>query len=131
MAIYAIKDLNQYAYELREFSANSICENYTENLDDFISLGQLNCLIREKSHGIDEDGHFLISEKTNDELFYIVVDWIYGVGLSRLASKNLIECAWDSKQNCMIFWSAENSQNMERSDDFKNQSNTRNKTRDR
>lgn len=130
MAVYAIKDLNEYASQLRELSANNISENYTENLDDFITLGQLTSLIREKSQGTDENGHVLISEKTNEELFYIVSDWIYGVGLSRLVSQNLVECAWDDEQNCMVFWSAEKSQNQEESDESQNQSNTRNKTRD-
>lgn len=130
MAVYAIKDLNQYASQLRELSANSISENYTENLDDFISLGQLTSLIKEKSQGTDEHDHVLISEETNEELFYIVADWIYGVGLSKLVSQNLVECAWDSEQNCMVFWSAEKSQNMEKSDESTSQPNIRNKTRD-
>ena len=130
MAVYAIKDLNDYASQLRELSANSISENYTENLDDFISLGQLKSLIIEKSQGTDENNHILISEKTNEDLFYIVADWIYGVGLSKLASQNLVECAWNNEQNCMVFWSAEKSQTMEKSDESQNQPNTGNQTRD-
>jgi hypothetical protein len=129
MEVYAIKDLNDYAYQLRELSAKSISENYTENLDDFISLGQLTSLILEKSQGCDENNHVLIDVDTNEDLFYIVCDWIYGVGLSKLASQNLIECAWDSKQNCMVFWSTEKSQTMEKSDESTQSSNIRDQAR--
>jgi hypothetical protein len=115
MEVYAIKDLNDYASQLRQLSAKSISENYTENLDDFITLGQLISLIMEKSQGFDENNHILIDEETNEDLFYIVCDWIYGVGLSRLASQNLVECAWDDQQNCMVFWSPKNTENSDES----------------
>lgn len=107
MKVYAIKDLNQYASQMRELTANNISENYTENLDDFITIPQLNSLIRENSDGLDEDGRILINEETNEELFGIISDWIYGAGLSKLASQDLVQCAWDSEQNCMVFWTKE------------------------
>lgn len=119
MATYAIEDLNAYAYGMRHLSANEINKNYTENLEDFINLPQLTSLIIEYSQGYDEHGNILIDEETNEELFYIVCDWIYGVGLSKLASQNLIECAWDNEQNCMVFWSSEQSQNKEDSNGTK------------
>jgi hypothetical protein len=115
MEVYAIKDLNDYASQLRQLSAKSISENYTENLDDFITLGQLISLIMEKSQGFDEHNNVLIDVDTNEDLFYIVCDWIYGVGLSRLASQNLVECAWDDQQNCMVFWSPKNTENSDES----------------
>jgi hypothetical protein len=121
MEVYAIKDLNDYASQLRELSANSISNSYSENLDDFISIGQLISLIIEKSQGFDENNHVLIDEETNESLFYIICDWIYGVGLSRLASQNLVECAWDDQQNCMVFWSPNNT---ESSDESKNTTNS-------
>jgi hypothetical protein len=120
MEVYAIKDLNDYASQLRQLSAKSISENYTENLDDFITLGQLISLIMEKSQGFDENNHILIDEETNEDLFYIVCDWIYGVGLSRLASQNLVECAWDDQQNCMVFWSPKNTENSDESKSTRN-----------
>ena len=49
----------------------------------------------------------LIDAKIIDDIFVTTCDWIYGVGLARLASKNLIECAWDNDQNCMVFWKSD------------------------
>ncbi len=120
MSLYAIKNLEKYADEIRNAAANYISNDYTENLDDFITIKQLESFIVSKCDGYDEKGRLLIDSKVIDDIFVTTCDWIYGVGLARLASKNLIECAWDNDQNCMIFWKSD--------DETTQQSNTGNTT---
>jgi len=107
MSSYAIKNLEKYATEMRLAAANYISNDYSENLDDFITIKQLESFIVSKCDGYDEKGRLLIDAKIIDDIFVTTCDWIYGVGLARLASKNLIECAWDSDQNCMVFWKSD------------------------
>ena len=104
MGTYSIIDLEGYATSVREAAAKSFTETYTENLDEFISIDQIIGLIEENSVGTDEDGHYLITEENFEELFEKIRDRLYSVGLSRLASKGFIECAWDDEENGMVFW---------------------------
>ena len=104
MPQYAVRNLEKYATEMRSAAATYIKEDYTDNLDDFVTIKQLESFIKSKSNGLDEKGRILLESETVDDIFVEICDWIYGVGLSRLASKNLLECAWDNDQNRMIFW---------------------------
>lgn len=107
MPQYAIRNLEKYATEMRSAAATYISDDYTDNLDDFVTIKQLESFIKSKSTGLDEKGRLLLESETIDDIFVSVCDWIYGVELSRLASKNLIECAWDNDQNCMVFWKSD------------------------
>jgi hypothetical protein len=113
MNIYAISNLDAYADEMRVAAANSISKDYSENLDDFITIHQLKNLIKQYSSGIDEQDRVILDDDAIDDIFYATADWIYGVALSRLASKNLIECAWDDEENNMVFWVSHNGENDE------------------
>jgi hypothetical protein len=107
MEKYSIVDLRGYAVAMRDGAAKSFTENYSENLDDFISIDQTIELIVNKTLGLDEDGHYLINEKIFDEIFDDIRDWLYGVGLAKLAAKGYVECAWDDKLQSMVFWLAD------------------------
>ena len=107
MEKYSIVDLRGYAVAMRDGAAKSFTENYSENLDDFISIDQTIELIVSKTLGRDEDGHYLINEKIFDEIFDDIRDWLYGVGLAKLAAKGYVECAWDDKLQSMVFWLAD------------------------
>lgn len=107
MPQYAVRNLEKYAAEMRTAAATYISNDYTDNLDDFITIKQLESFIKLKSSGLDEKGRLLLDSETIDDIFESVCDWIYGVGLSRLASKNLLECAWDNDQNRMVFWKSD------------------------
>jgi len=120
MSQYAVRNLEKYAAEIRSAAATYISDDYTDNLDDFVTIKQLTSFIKSKSTGLDDKGRILLDSETIDNIFIETCDWIYGVGLSRLASKNLLECAWDNDQNHMIFWKAD--------DEKSEQSNTGNST---
>lgn len=101
---YSIVDLDNYAITLREGVAKSFSEEYTENLDDFISINQVKNLIIKYSLGLDQNDNYIITTKLFNKVFNEIREWLYGVGLAKLAAKGYVECAWDSDKNEMIFW---------------------------
>ena len=107
METYSIIDLEGYAKAMRDGAASSFEKEYTENLDDFITVNQVINLIKKNNLGQDEDGYFLINEDIFNQVFEEIRDWLYGVGLSKLASTGYVECAWDNDSNEMIFWLAD------------------------
>jgi hypothetical protein len=109
--IYAIVDVPGYVSQMREAAAKSLSENYSANLDDYISIDQMVVLLKEECVGFDNNNRPLLNEKTNGNIFDKTALWIHNVGLAKLAAKDLIECAWNSKTNKMIFWEKEESMN--------------------
>lgn len=103
---YSITDIEGFAQTIRDGAARSISENYTENLDEFISIGQIISLVKDTSIGTDDAGLLMITEELFDEIFENIRETIYQVGLSKLAATGQIECAWDSQKNEMVFWLA-------------------------
>lgn len=103
--VHAIMNLDKYASYMRRKAALSYAENYTENLDEFISITQVCNLIKEYSIGKDSEGRYLLDEPSYLRLFDSIKLRLYNVGLAKLAAKDLLECAWDNEKNEMIFWS--------------------------
>lgn len=106
--IYSITDLDGYASSIRVSVANSFAEDYTENLDEYITIEQSKDIIIGYSLGQDEDGNYLIDEESFNNSFDDMREWFYEAGLSKLAAKGLVECAWDDDLNQMIFWVKDN-----------------------
>jgi len=106
METYSIIDLEGYAKAMREGAASSFEKDYTENLDDFISIQQVINLIKKNNLGKDEEDNYVINSDMFDEVFGEIRDWLYGVGLSKLAAKGFVNCAWDDEANEMVFWLA-------------------------
>jgi len=106
METYSIIDLKGYAKAMRDGAASSFEKDYTENLDDFITIEQVINLIKKNNLGLDEDGNYIINSDIFDEVFGDIRDWLYGVGLSKLAAKGFVDCAWDDEANEMVFWLA-------------------------
>lgn len=104
--IYAITDLEGYVSQMRDAAAKSLSDSddYTENLDDFISVGQMINMIKTECVGFDDENRPLLDEESNERIFENTAIWIHNVGLARLAAQDLVECAWDNKSNEMIFW---------------------------
>jgi hypothetical protein len=102
--VHAIMNLEKYAAYIRRRAALSFSEDHEENLDDFITIAQTSSLIEEHSVGRDEEGRLLIDEDANKKLFEAVRVMLYNAGLSKLAAKDLLECAWDEKKGEMVFW---------------------------
>jgi hypothetical protein len=106
MESYSVIDLEGYAKAMRDGAASSFEKDYTENLDEFISIGQVINMIKKNNLGLDEEGNYLINEQIFDDVFNDIRDWLYGVGLAKLASKGFVDCSWDDESNEMVFWLA-------------------------
>jgi hypothetical protein len=106
MDSYSIIDLEGYAKAMRDGAASSFEKDYTENLDDFVTIPQIIIMIKENNLGLDEEGNYLIDEDIFDDIFNCIRDRLYEVSLAKLAAKGLIECAWDDESNDMVFWLA-------------------------
>lgn len=100
----SITNLSDFSKILREEAAKSISETYTEDLNDFITLSQVQQIIIKNSIGKDTDGCYIITENIFDNTFEEVRNRIYQTGLCKLAASGIIECAWDDKKNEMVFW---------------------------
>jgi hypothetical protein len=102
--VYAITDLEGYATEMRIAAAKSLSANEHDNLDDYISLNQMINLVRSECVGYDHKDRPLLDEDSNEQIYEKTVVWLHNVGLAKLAAKGLVECAWDSTTNEMVFW---------------------------
>lgn len=102
--VHAILNLDRYAAYIRKRAAMSFSENYGEDLDEFITIKQAADMIVEHSIGKDEQGLYLINESSHKKLFEEIRLRIYNSGLSKLAAKDMLECAWDDKKGEMVFW---------------------------
>jgi hypothetical protein len=106
MESYSIVDLEGYAKAMRDGAASSFEENYTENLDDFITIPQVINMIKKNNLGLDEEGNYLINEEIFNDVFESIRNWLYEVGLCKLAAKGFVDCSWNDESNEMIFWLA-------------------------
>lgn len=106
--VYAITDVKGYVVQMREAAAKALSENSDQDdLDSYISLGQMTNLLNEYSLGFDDNDRPLLNEEANEKIFEEASVWIHSVGLAKLAAKDLVECAWDEKSNEMVFWAKE------------------------
>jgi len=110
--VYAIVDVDGYVSQMRKAAADSISENgSSDNLDEYISINQMVGLVKQNCLGFDDKERPLLNEDANNNIFEQAAVWIHNVGLARLAAQDLVECAWDSKNNEMIFWAKEPNNN--------------------
>jgi|688.fasta_scaffold257332_5 hypothetical protein len=106
MESYSVIDLEGYAKAMRDGAASSFEKDYTENLDEFITIGQVINMIKKNNLGLDEEGHYLINEDIFEDVFNNIRTWLYEVGLCKLAAKGFVDCSWDDESNEMVFWLA-------------------------
>ena len=111
MEIYSVLNLDAYADSIRAAAASSLCENYTENLDDFISINQVKNIIANHIVGIDDNDRYMVDEDSFNNTFEEVSVWLHEVGLAKLAAAGKLECAWDDESGEMIFWMPQNKDN--------------------
>jgi hypothetical protein len=102
--LYIITDLDAYARELRHTVAENIAQNNEENLDNYISIGQITNLVKDNCLGFDDLNRPILDVDANEQIFQQTLTWFYNITLSRLASLGLVDCAWDEDKEEMIFW---------------------------
>lgn len=97
--MYTNNNIEAFATKIRELTAKNICENYQDNLDEYMTVSEIIGLLQKNSSNqyvIDRD--VIISLQTE------IKKRIYEVCLAKLAAKDIIDCAWDETENEMVFW---------------------------
>ena len=111
--IHCIINLKKYAAYIRKSVAESFAKgdklDENEDLESYVTVDQVSQMIYDNSVGKDEEGHQLITQEGRNTLREQLKTRIYNSGLSKLAAKGLLECAWDDEKNTMVFWSDEKS----------------------
>jgi hypothetical protein len=102
--VYAIINLEGYAAQMRSAAAKSLSDDPEDQLDDYISIGQIINMVNQECVGFDEEDRPLLDENANETIFENTAIWIHNVGLAKLAALDLVECAWDNEYNDMVFW---------------------------
>lgn len=105
---YSIVDLDGYIDVVRKEAASEYSSDQIDDLDNFISINQVRYIIDSYALGFDENNYYIIDSDTHTDIVDEVANWIFNVGLAKLAAANKLECAWDDSTNSMIFWLAEN-----------------------
>ncbi len=110
MSEYSITELANFAETVRDSAASNLSGGQydTRIIDTFITIEQVISIVKKESLGLDNDGKFIINGTIFDDVFEQVTSIIYQAALSKVASQDLIECAWDDKKNKMIFWVEDN-----------------------
>ena len=106
--VYAITNLDGYSQDMRVAAAKMISDTPADDLDNYISIGQIANLVKEKCLGFDDENRPMLNETINESIYEDIAVWIHNVGLARLGGQDLIECAWDNDLNEMVFWAKEN-----------------------
>lgn len=122
--VYAITDLEGYVSQMREAAAKSLSDSEEDNLDEFISVGQMINMIKNECLGFDDEDRPLLDESANERIFENTAVWIHNVGLAKLAAQDLVECAWDDNENDMVFWVKEKKPKNEKSKPRRKRKNT-------
>lgn len=101
--IFVISDIDGFSEILRD-SATKEIDAQEVKLVDPISIGQITNLIDEYCLGYDNNGLPLVDEEIMNEIYKDIKIWINNTILAKLAAANILECAWDTNLNEMIFW---------------------------
>jgi hypothetical protein len=111
MSEYSITELANFAETVRDSAASNLSGGQydTRIIDTFITIEQVISIVKKESLGLDNDGKFIVNGTIFDDVFEQVTSIIYQAALSKVASQDLIECAWDDEKNKMIFWVEDNS----------------------
>ena len=120
MSEYSITELSNFAETIRDGAASDLSGGKYDSkiIHTFITLNQVINIIKKENLGLDNDGLFVINEGIFDNIFEQVSSIIYQSALCKVASQDLIQCAWDDEQNKMVFWVGSNSEKIIDSNPF-------------
>ena len=105
LEFYSISDIDGYCRETRILVANDFADNITEKeMDQYISIGQVEKFVDEFCDDHDEDGSPIICEDSHNEICEAILTRIQNVGLAKLAADGTINVAFDEKINDFVFW---------------------------
>ena len=102
---YIVEKNAKFCKSLRKAAAKMLSNEEHRNMDEFITINQCIQIVKEKCIGTDEKGRYIINTDSYAEMLIDIAEQIYQSALSKLASNDVIQCAWDDKEDCMVFWS--------------------------
>lgn len=104
MKEYVITDMKRFCKKVRKAAVDILNEqaNY-KNMREFITLKQCKQII-ENACSLGDNGSCIVNENVYDDIIFSISKQIYQSALSKLAAQDIIECAWDDKDDKMIFW---------------------------
>lgn len=100
--IYRIKNLDMFI----KYTLKGVCKlnGYKKKeIKNYIDEQNIKSFLKKYIYR-DEKDRLFISEKDTIKLYEDINEWIVGLELASLAGQDLIECYWDNKQNCMMFY---------------------------
>ena len=104
MKEYAIKDMKRFCKKMRRYAVAFLSQDAVKkNVRDFITLKQCKEIIEDCCNK-DDNGYFIVDEDAYVDIIEMISKQIYQSALSKLAADDIIECAWDTENNKMIFW---------------------------
>jgi hypothetical protein len=102
---YIVSQNKKFCKALRRQAAKTLSSNnHKENLDQFITIEQCGQILENNCVDRDERGRFIVDEDCYVDMLIEISRQIYQSALSKLAAENIIQCAWDEKENGMVFW---------------------------
>jgi hypothetical protein len=102
---YSISDVDGFCREIRFMVASDFADNLTDKeIDQYISLGQVEKIVDELCDEHDNDGCPIICEDSHNEICGAILTRIRNVGLAKLAADGTINVAFDEKINDFVFW---------------------------
>lgn len=105
--LHKIKHLKKMA----KFMAKNValdCGFSINDLKEYMTVKNAENIIKEYAKK-DIEGNLLVNEEIIEKICFSMSEWLIGVNLAKLAAQDLLNCAWDSKKNCMIFSKKESS----------------------
>jgi len=105
LKFYSITDLEEYCRHTRLLVGSDFGDNITDKeLNNYISMGQVEKIVDELCEDHDESGSPIISEESHNEICKAILTTIENVGLAKLAADGTLQVAFDEKLNDFIFW---------------------------
>lgn len=100
---YSITDLDGATDMLRETAFKNYTDDPNDNINDYITKGQVVAVVRQYSLGKDDDGYFIIDDDSLEKISECISNMIVGVTLSKLASSGELDVYFDNEKNDFVF----------------------------
>jgi hypothetical protein len=97
--VYSIVNIRDFSEAIRK----EVLKTYScADSERYLTKGQIVSFIKERFPL--EDGEIVFDEDGLQEIIEFAVSAMLGSCMSEMASEGELECAWDEKQNDMVWW---------------------------
>ena len=102
---YAITDIRGYRSTIAKVIADGFGAKDPVEVFEYITPKQMEQVIEEECLGhTEEENFFVINEDAHCNILNKVISLVQSSLLSKMAANGQLECAWDEKENDMVFW---------------------------